>query len=153
MPAKTIECPEQYRPYLPWLLRFLRREIPLVPDLWSIEISASALRLHGDNRTGPIASTVSTIVLDPDLQKQIAAVLNGAPVRLGDHAMRIREPVVAVYLTSDAHQGRSIPVPEVTIELSGMPDPILYAIEATDTGLLLHLRFPLTGSTFTIAVQ
>lgn len=150
---KTIDCPERLRPYLPWLLRFLRREIPLTADLlWSADILTNRVQLRTDHPTGAIESSEHTLHLEPPAALLLTDFLRGFSQDLGTVTATLVKPSLCLTLHSTHHKGAKLALPEITLGVPGVPDPILTAIEATDTGLLLHLRFRLTHAPFTVAV-
>lgn len=153
MPWTTIKTPDWASPYITWLLRFLRREIPHQPDMWSLELTADQIRLRTDHRTGPVESTTHTLQFDQQTSRQLARFLQGDWIDCGEARIRLRDPVSLITAYSGSvHDGGTLTLPECVIERRGIPDPILYAIEATPSGLILHLQFPLTRAKFTVAV-
>ena len=149
MPIKTIEVPAAYHTYAQQLRRFLRREIPLQPPLWTVQLTSGAVQLRGDWCVGPTESAEVKLALIPGPLSQF---LKGEWLALGEVSIRLHEPSPIVILNSTHLDRQRLELPHCDVGTSGL-SVILTAIEPHDEGLLLHMQLPFTRVRFTAVAR
>lgn len=150
MPSKTIEVPPAYHSYAQQFRRFLRREIPLLPPMWALQLTASAVQFRGDWVVGPVESTDLKVAIVPG---PLSRFLKGEWLPLGEISLRLKEPSPILLINSSHLEGQRLALPPCEVGVDGLPDPILTAIEPHAQGLLLHLTLRLTRAEITVLAR
>lgn len=143
---KTIEVPAAYHAYARQLRQFLRREIPLLPPMWALQLTAGMVQARGDWVVGPVESTDVKLALVPGPLSQF---LKGEWLPLGDVSLRLKDPSPLLLINSSHFTGQRLELPHCEVGVDGIPDPILTAIEPHAEGLLLHLQLRITRTSVT----
>lgn len=150
MPIKTIEVPAAYHAHAQQLRRFLRREIPLQPPLWAIQLTSGMVQARGDWVVGPVESTDVKLALVPGPLSQL---LRGEWLHLGEIQLRLAQPDALLLINSSHVDGQRLELPHCEVGVDGLPDPILTAIEPHAAGLLLHLQLRITRAFVTVLAR
>jgi len=150
MPIKTIEVPPACHAHAQQLRRFLRREIPLLPPMWALQLTSSAVQFRGDWVVGPVESTDIKVAIVPGPLSQF---LKGGWLPLGEISLRLKEPSPILIINSSHLDGQRLALPPCDVGVAGLPDPLLTAIEPHAQGLLLHLTLRITRTSVTVLAQ
>ncbi len=152
MPMRTIELSPEWHWYARWFRRFLQREIPFVPKYWNVSVAADRVIGRFDDSPEPTVKQF-TVDVGGTISDLITPILRGQWINAAGTRVKLSSETSLLFVSSTSHRDQHLTLPDIDVEVAGMPDPVLEGVEPHSQGLLLHLHFKLTRAPFTVLVR